>query len=596
MASQLRSPDRAHPTDLAGQFGSTGQERAVVGPLDHGSRVVQHPMLSTSAAFSHPSSPSASVPSANPFALALRPGTTLASGVASPSRPSTAGTTPRLLPAGTISRSTIQSKPMDRAWLARRSVRLDPRRHPSISGSAAVSHLLQVAGPWTERSTLQRVLPPRGAQLVTPADDHVGRPLPVLRSRPLKARSMAAERLVTARRRARTLDLLAALSTGLDLADGHYEGHAQRTAYLALRLAGSHGASSDERSTLLYGALLKDAGESAEAAFRSLDTIRRDPLRSRVTQTQPVLARRAARGLEVARQLGMPESVGIAIHTLRERWDGRGGPEGLAHEAIPVVGRILAIAEGAEIGLRANGIKGAERVLRSRRGSWYDPSLVDLMLSMGKLGLWRELPADGTAPSLRILEPVHLVRMSDDRGLDVVAATFADLVDARTPRQGRHAARVGILAARTATRLGLPEEVVLDLRRAGLLHDIGKLGVPAGVFEKPTELNAVERDAVAAHPLISAAILERCDALAPLADLVRYHHERMDQPDRFPNLETPLRSIAARILALADRFTGMTAERPYRPALSTLQAIEILETTTQDKLGEQALRALKSVV
>ena len=153
------------------------------------------------------------------------------------------------------------------------------------------------------------------------------------------------------------------------------------------------------------------------------------------------------------------------------------------------------------------------------------------MLSMGKLGLWRKIPADGGAPNLRSLEPVHLIRMSDDRGLDVVAATFADLVDARTPRQGRHAARVGILAARIATRLGLPEEVALDLRRAGLLHDIGKLGVPAAVFEKPTELNTAEREAVAAHAEMSAKILERCAALRPLGELVRHHHESMDRPD-----------------------------------------------------------------
>jgi putative nucleotidyltransferase with HDIG domain len=194
------------------------------------------------------------------------------------------------------------------------------------------------------------------------------------------------------------------------------------------------------------------------------------------------------------------------------------------------------------------------------------------------------------------MEPVHLIRMSDDRGLDVVAATFADLVDARTPRQGRHAARVGILAARIATRLGLPEEVVLDLRRAGLLHDIGKLGVPAAVFEKPAELNAAEREAVAAHAQLSARILERCDALKLLGELVRHHHEPMDAPERFPTLESPLRSIAARILALADRFAGMTAERPYRPSLTAAQAIAELEASTDDRLANQALRALKSVV
>lgn len=454
-------------------------------------------------------------------------------------------------------------RPLERPSLRGRPDRVHPVRRPATQGCAAMGLLLRAAGPSTSVAPVPLMPRPPSARAVIAIATQLARDA-------VPARSMAADRLVTSRSRARSVDLFAALSTGLDLAGGHGTGHAQRTAYLALRLAGVLGVASEDRAALLYAALLKDAGRAGD----------------------------------IARRLGLADSVDIAIDAGHQRWDGRGAADGIAHKEIPLVGRILTVAEAAAIGLlggapvslREGAISRTEGLLRARRGSLYDPGLVDLMLSMGTLGLWRELPTDGSAPRLTDLEPVELICMSDADGLDRAAATFADLVDGRTPRHGRHAARVGVLAARTATYLGLHQETVRDLRRAGLLHDIGKLGVRVGLLEKPAGLTSGERDALAGHPQASAAILERCAALAPLADLVRHHHARLDAPDRFPELETSLRSMAARVLAVADRYAGMTAARPYRAALSSSQALEILAATTRDALASEALRALGSIV
>ena len=130
-----------------------------------------------------------------------------------------------------------------------------------------------------------------------------------------------------------------------------------------------------------------------------------------------------------------------------------------------------------------------------------------------------------------------------------------------------------MLAARIATALGADEAEVTDLRRAAMLHDIGKLAISNRILDKPGGLTAAERAQVREHPLITARILERIPGFAHLAPLAAAHHERLDGSGypyglRAENLTQPMR-----VLAVADVFEAMTSARPYRPAMGAEAAL-----------------------
>ena len=135
-----------------------------------------------------------------------------------------------------------------------------------------------------------------------------------------------------------------------------------------------------------------------------------------------------------------------------------------------------------------------------------------------------------------------------------------------------------------------------DLRRAGLLHDIGKLLVPITFLEKPAELTDAERAVVEEHARTGAAILQRSRAFATLGPLVVAHHERLDGYGMFPVIKDEGTAVASRVLALCDRYEAMTAERPYRPLLATEQVWTILDEVVGEPLSRVALRAMRRAV
>lgn len=227
--------------------------------------------------------------------------------------------------------------------------------------------------------------------------------------------------------------LLAALSTALDLTEGQLAGHSLRTCYLAMRLADAAGLPSADREALFYAAFLKDAGCSSNAAavtrifgsdeialktrqsttergilayaamtMRSLPTTEPLPLRLRRLIAIGIRGRRerhemeqirCERGAAIARKAGFDDSVGDAILDLHEHWDGGGEPRGLRGAAIHPLARILAACQGLDIFLNATGPANALSVIAARRGTWYEPDVVDALLEASTHGLLDDLNA-----------------------------------------------------------------------------------------------------------------------------------------------------------------------------------------------------------
>lgn len=433
-----------------------------------------------------------------------------------------------------------------------------------------------------------------------------------------------------------TSRLLAALSTALDLTEGQLPGHALRTAYIAMHVADRLGLPADERATLFYASFLKDAGCSSNAAavsrifggddidikrrqgtvgrsvldyaaftIRSLPSAEPLPVRLRRLihvglhgrrERQAVEQLRCERGASIARKAGFSAAVGTAIHDVHEHWDGRGQPRGVARDGIDAGARVIAAAAGLDLFVSVRGRTEAMGVLTTRRGTWYDPDVVDALLELATRGLLDDLDAPDLIGRTMDLEPEQRVDVAGDADVDRLAGAFADIVDAKSPFTGAHSQRVGDVAERIARRLGLPESTIVDVRRAGLLHDLGKLGVPNIILDKPARLEPSEFEVIQRHPELTLRILEPVPAFARVAELAACHHERLDGRGYFRGLTAPELSIGARIVAVADVFEALTADRPYRAAMPTEAAVAILREEAGEHLAADVVETLVAIL
>jgi HD-GYP domain-containing protein (c-di-GMP phosphodiesterase class II)/DNA-binding CsgD family transcriptional regulator len=276
-----------------------------------------------------------------------------------------------------------------------------------------------------------------------------------------------------------------------------------------------------------------------------------------------------------------------------EWWNGK-GRQRLAGEAIALPARVAQIAATASVFGRLWGAEGAVDAVRRRSGRLLDPRLAEGFTRLGP-GLLAELDRVDvrTAVVAAEPEPRQLVGEAD---LDRVAAAFGDLVDLKSPHMLGHAAGVAELAAAAGRQLGLDAAEVTCLRRAGLLHDLGRAGVPSGIWDQPGPLTTSQWERVRLHPYHSERILARTPALASVGRLAGMHHERQDGSGYHRQATARQVPRTARVLAATDAFQAMTQPRPYRPALPPEQAAAELRTeVTKGRLDPDAVMAVLAV-
>jgi HD-GYP domain-containing protein (c-di-GMP phosphodiesterase class II) len=170
-----------------------------------------------------------------------------------------------------------------------------------------------------------------------------------------------------------------------------------------------------------------------------------------------------------------------------------------------------------------------------------------------------------------------------DGSLSTILA-LAAAVDARDPYTHGHSERVTAYALKLGEAVGMPEEELKILRISGLLHDVGKIGVPDHVLKKPGRLTDEERETMETHPVIGEIICRRAAGLEPYLPGIRWHHERWDgngYPDGLAQTKTPL---MARVLAVADTFDAMTSDRPYRRGMPWMVALEEIRQSAGSQL------------
>ena len=210
-------------------------------------------------------------------------------------------------------------------------------------------------------------------------------------------------------------------------------------------------------------------------------------------------------------------------------------------------------------------------------------------------GFWASLGPDARS-NVAALEPPELPVLADDERLDRVAEAFAKVIDAKSPYTFRHSERVAEIAVSTGTALGFAPAALRDLRRAALLHDIGKLGVSNLILDKPGKLTDAELATIRRHPEWTEQILRRVSRFDELASVAAAHHEKLDGSGYHRGLRGDVLGPSARILAVADIFEAMTAERPYRAAMPAEQALALMRAEAGTKLCPDAFAALSGAL
>ncbi|MEO8483746.1 MAG: HD domain-containing phosphohydrolase [Acidobacteriota bacterium] len=433
-------------------------------------------------------------------------------------------------------------------------------------------------------------------------------------------------------------DVLAGLSYALDLTEGQREGHAARTCLIGMRIGEAIGLSSEERSALFYALLMKDLGCSSNAArfaalFAADDQNIKAAIKTinwtraiesfrfvsrhvapgafwlrRVWQVMAVLSRgpegarevvrtRCERGADIARMLQFSNDTVQAIRALDEHWNGHGQPYGLKGQQIPVLGRILGLAQTFEVFATTYNLNTAFDMAASRRGRWFEPALVDALASVrGDTPFWQALRQGDLIRQIAAIEPADRAVVADDHRLDEVAEAFARVIDAKSPWTYRHSNGVAEVSLLLGQRLGLGPAELRELKRGALLHDLGKLGVSSLILDKPGELDDAELVTMRRHPAHTFEILNRVGCFRHLAGVAAAHHERLDGRGYHLGLNASSITLSSRIMCVADICDALRASRPYRAGLPLGRVLDIMGRESGVALDADCYATLRDVL
>ena len=405
----------------------------------------------------------------------------------------------------------------------------------------------------------------------------------------------------------RLAELMAALSLATDLGLGQPLEHELGICLSALELADRLGCAPEESSNVYYVALLVHVGCTAAAPYlaswvggdeinfqsgvqvlgpvsepsedlryfvRRLADDR--PLNERARLLAQMLAGGQKRfelmaanlcdgGRLLAQHLHLPDEVALALGQFTERWDGKGFPGKVVGEEISRPLRIVRVVHDMVAIADARDREAAIEALKRRRGRGYDPAIVDAALAAPEALLHA---ADAPDPWERVIEAEpHPVATISRAGLEMVARAFAEFTDIKTDFLHGHSTRVGELAATAAAAIGCSRAEASEIRIAGFFHDVGRVAVPNGIWDKRGPLSTAEWERVRLHPYYTERVLERSGALASLAVLSGSHHERLDGSGYHRGATAAQLSVGARLLAAADAYDAMIHDRPYRGEL-----------------------------
>ncbi|KQT46064.1 metal-dependent phosphohydrolase [Devosia sp. Leaf420] len=413
-------------------------------------------------------------------------------------------------------------------------------------------------------------------------------------------------------------EVVGALSYALDITEGQPVGHSLRCCWIGMHIGMRLDLSEEELSDLYYTLLLKDIGCSSNAAricklyladdlnfknsYKSVDTKLPEILRFLISNTarksgfverlqtminvarnggeiaRELIETRCQRGADIARSMRFSETVCQGILDLDEHWDGTGQPLRRTGSEISLFARIALLSQVVDVFFMRGGAEAAVAEVSDRAGRWFEPSLVAIIQDLASdAKFWQVLLANDLDHCVASLEPRARMREVDEDYLDDIAAGFAKVVDAKSPFTAGHSDRVSIFADLIAEELGYAPDRRRWLKRAALLHDIGKLGVSNSVLDKNGRPDEDEWVQIRQHPELGRVILSKISAFRAMARIAGDHHERLDGKGYPHGISEASIDLDTRIVTVADIFDALTADRPYRKAMSVTDAFAIMQ-------------------
>jgi HD-GYP domain-containing protein (c-di-GMP phosphodiesterase class II) len=426
-------------------------------------------------------------------------------------------------------------------------------------------------------------------------------------------------------------ELLAVLSLAADLGMGQPMEHVLRQCLIALRLAERLGVDETEREVVYYSALVAWVGCHVDAYEQAKwfgdDTALKSDFRLTdfaTTASKPVFmlrhlgagrpitertrlgvaflgeGRKAAEAMldnhwtaadELAARLGMAQRVRDSVEQTFERWDGRGVPKGARGAEILLAARLVSLADVVAVFHRAGGLDAAIEVARERRGTQFDPELVDLFAAEAA-PLCDGLDEGGTWDAVIAAEPALGVRLGHAE-VESALEAIADFTDIKSPYTIGHSRGVADLGGAAARVYGLSDAAAEQVRMAGLVHDLGRLGVPNTIWDKEGTLSHAETERVRMHPYLTERMLTCSPGLQPLAAIAVQHHERMDGSGYPRGLSGGAVTPEGRIIAAADFYHSRTEPRPHRPTAGPDEAaVQIRAEAKAGRLDAEAVAAV----
>ncbi len=406
----------------------------------------------------------------------------------------------------------------------------------------------------------------------------------------------------------RLAEVLVPLSLVTDLGMGLPDEQAMRSCLLATALARACGLSEQAVSHVYYTTLLEHLGctatASEEASHLAGDQVSMRRLVSSADEARPSemldVLKRIGRGrpplervrmvlglmgggrwgppvqaaicevaARLAVRLSMPPEVQQALGQIFERWDGKGGPRRLAGDAIALPARFAQVASRAVALHGMGGPAAAIEGVRASSGAWLDPQVAHAFVDSADQWLATLDAADALPAALEAEPNPHLT--VPRQHLDDLARAFGDMVDLLSPWSIGHSGNVAAVAEQAAAQLGLSMGERVTLRRAALLHDLGQVSVPAGIWAKRA-LGAGDAERVRLHPYFTERILARSSVLRAEAAIAGMHHERLDGTGYHRGSSARDQSISVRLLAVSDAYDQLTRDHPGRPALTPDEA------------------------
>ena len=406
---------------------------------------------------------------------------------------------------------------------------------------------------------------------------------------------------------------MASLSIATDLGMGQPLEFAMQACVVAMRLGEKLALDEDELRAVFYQSLLRYIGCNAEtrllaAVFGDELSLRTDIIHADITSadfmSQSVRAIRAANAgatpLEIlqaiasgmmsalrftdeflrghcevaerlAERLGLEKKIVHAIKQVYARWDGKGIPA-LKGEAIAPGMLVVSLAQDAVYMYQLGGLESAVHLVRQRHGKLYAPKHVEVFCKDAKPLLE---DANANWETVLALEPGKQRRL-DETEFDLACEAIADYTDIKSPFLLGHSSGVARVAEAAARKAGLPEAEIREVRRAALLHDIGRVGVSAGIWGKTSPLTDSDWEKIRLHPYYTERIWSRSEKLSAIGRLASMHHERLDGSGYHRGVTSSMLTHSMRILAAADMYHALTEARPHRAALNVDEASKAL--------------------